>query len=143
MIEDLEKLINFIQSEYNNITDKWENSINYKKINLKSNLVCDLIDNKENFNSIIQYRDFINENIIQLIMDFKQFNNENSKVNIRAKAKNSIEYKMENYIKNHENGRIPINKCFNDLFGIRIICGIELTKEQIMKLQQIIMRLRI
>lgn len=34
MIEDLEKLINFIQSEYNNITDKWENSINYKKINL-------------------------------------------------------------------------------------------------------------
>lgn len=131
MIEDLEKLINFIQSEYNNITDKWENSINYKKINLKSNLVCDLIDNKENFNSIIQYRDFINENIIQLIMDFKQFNNENSKVNIRAKAKNSIEYKMENYIKNHENGRIPINKCFNDLFGIRIICGIELTKEQL------------
>ena len=49
MIEDLEKLINFIQSEYNNITDKWENSINYKKINLKSNLVCDLIDNKEKF----------------------------------------------------------------------------------------------
>lgn len=134
MIEDLEKLINFIQSEYNNITDKWENSINYKKINLKSNLVCDLIDNKENFNNIIQYRDFINENIIQLIMDFKQFNNENSKVNIRAKAKNSIEYKMENYIKNHENGRVPINKCFNDLFGIRIICGIELTKEQIIKL---------
>ena len=55
-------------------------------------------------------------------MDFKQFNNENSKVNIRAKAKNSIEYKMENYIKNHENGRIPINKCFKSqpcLFLIR------------------------
>lgn len=55
-------------------------------------------------------------------MDFKQFNTENAKVNIRTKAKNSIEYKIKNYIENHENGKVPINKCLNDLFGIRIIC---------------------
>ena len=55
-------------------------------------------------------------------MDFKQFNTDNIKVNTRAKARNSIEYKIENYTRNHEMGKIPINKCFNDLFGIRMIC---------------------
>ena len=76
----------------------------------------------ENFQRVLKSLEFINENNIQLLMDFKQFNNEKSKVNIRAKTKNSIEYKIKNYIQNHENGEIPINKCLNDLFGIKIIC---------------------
>ena len=66
-------------------------------------------------------------------MDFKQFNTENSKVNIRTKTKNSIEYKIKNYIENHENGEIPIDKCLNDLFGIRIIMNKRLTHNQIME----------
>ena len=41
---------------------------------------------------------------------------------------------IENYIKNHEEGKIPINKCFNDLFGIRIICNEELSFDKIVKL---------
>lgn len=49
-------------------------------------------------------------------------------------SKNSIEFKIENYIKNHEDGKIPINKCFNDLFGIRIICNEELSFDKIVKL---------
>lgn len=48
--------------------------------------------------------------------------------------KNSIEFKIENYIKNHEDGKIPINKCFNDLFGIRIICNEELPFDKVRKL---------
>ena len=64
-------------------------------------------------------------------MDFKQFSTEKSKVNIRTKAKNSIEYKIKNYIENHENGKVSINKCFNDLFGIRIICEKELSYRKI------------
>ena len=67
-------------------------------------------------------------------MDFKQFNTENAKVNIRTKAKNSIEYKIKNYIENHENGKVPINKCLNDLFGIRIICTKKIENEQIKQL---------
>jgi len=35
--------------------------------------------------------------------------------------RNSIEYKLNNYIKNHNEGEEPINKCFNDIFGIRIV----------------------
>ncbi len=67
-------------------------------------------------------------------MDFKQFNTNESKINIRTKAKNSIEYKIKNYIENHEDGKVPINKCFNDLFGIRIICENTLTHNEILNL---------
>lgn len=45
--------------------------------------------------TIFNYREFINENNIQLLMDFKQFNSEISKVNIRTKTKNSIEFKIK------------------------------------------------
>lgn len=122
-MEDLDTLIDFIQTEYIELTQKWEQSIYYSKINLKNNSVCDILD------TIVNYREFINENNIQLLMDFKQFNTDKSKVNIRTKAKNSIEYKIKNYIQNHENGKVPINKCFNDLFGIRIICEHELSNK--------------
>lgn len=134
MLEDLEKLLDFIQIEYMEFTEKWELSDDYSKINLKNNSVCDVLENKEILDTIVNYREFINENNIQLIMDFKQFNTDKSKVNIRTKAKNSIEYKIKNYIQNHENGKVPINKCFNDLFGIRIICDEELTNSQITNL---------
>lgn len=134
MLEELDKLIYFIQTEYIDFTKKWENSDYYSKINLKSTLVCDVLENKMFLDAIINYREFINENNIQLVMDFKQFSTEKSKVNIRTKAKNSIEYKIKNYMENHENGKVPINKCFNDLFGIRIICKDRLIYEKIANL---------
>ena len=134
MLIELEKLINFIQTEYMGFNQKWQKSDYYTKINLKNNQVCDLLENKDILNAIFNYREFINENNIQLSLDFKLFNNEKAKVNIRAKTKNSIEYKIKNYIQNHENGKVPINKCFNDLFGIRIICTEAVTNKQIAEL---------
>ena len=131
MLEDIELLIQFIQTEYLDFTNKWRKSNYYSKINLKSTQVCEILENKKILNIIMDYREFINENNIQLMMDFKKNNTNNSKVNIRTKAKNSIEYKIENYNKNHENGKVPINKCFNDLFGIRIICANKINYEEI------------
>ena len=136
MEKELEKLISFIQTEYIEFNEKWQKSDYYTKINLKSNQVCELLENEEMLNAIFNYREFINENNIQLSLDFKQFNNEKAKVNIRAKTKNSIEYKIKNYIQNHEDGKIPINKCLNDLFGIRIICADEITNKKITELTQ-------
>lgn len=133
MIEELERLIDFIQIEYIEFNKKWKESNYYSKINLRNNLVCDLLDNELILETVFNYREFINESNIQLIMDFKQFNTENSKVNIRTKTKNSIEYKIKNYIENHENGEIPIDKCLNDLFGIRIIMNKRLTYNQIIE----------
>lgn len=116
MLDELENLINFIQDEYIQFNEKWQNSGYYTKINLKNNLIIDLSEDKDMLNTVFNYREFINENNIQLLMDFKRFNTQNAKVNIRTKAKNSIEYKIKNYIENHENGKVPINKCLNDLF---------------------------
>lgn len=49
-------------------------------------------------------------------------------INTRVKTHNSIEYKIENYRSNHEDGKIPINKCLNDLYGIRIILSEDISK---------------
>ncbi len=132
MLEELDKLINFILKEYIEFNEKWQKSNYYSRINLKKNLICDLLSNEIMLDTIFNYREFINENNIQLLMDFKQFNNEISKVNIRTKTKNSIEYKLKNYNENHENGKIPIEKCLNDLFGIRIICAKKLEHNEIL-----------
>ena len=49
----------------------------------------------------------------------------------RIKTINSIHYKIVNYYNNHNNGKIPINKCLNDLVGIRIILETDLTLIQV------------
>ena len=90
MLNELNNLIEFIQEEYLQFNDKWKNSENFDKINLKNTMVKDLMSNKMMLDIVFNYREFINDNNIQLIMDFKQFNSENAKISIRTKAKNSI-----------------------------------------------------
>ncbi len=89
-MEELIKLINFIQMEYKLLNNKWQKSEDFIRINLHNKQVCDVIQDELILNSIFKYREFINKNNIQLIMDFKQFNTNTSKVNIRTKNKNSI-----------------------------------------------------
>lgn len=134
MLEEVDKLINFIQAEYAQLTAEWEQSDYYTKINLKKIQVCDLVENKLILDTIVNYREFINQNNIQLLMDFKKFNSKIATVNIRVKTKNSIEFKIENYINNHENGKVSISKCFNDLFGIRIICSEKVSFDEVLQL---------
>lgn len=130
-MEELIKLINFIQMEYKLLNNKWQKSEDFTRINLHNKQVCDVIQDELILNSIFKYREFINKNNIQLIMDFKQFNTNTSKVNIRTKNKNSIEYKIRKYTEKKEKGKIPIDKCLNDLFGIRIICKEKLSYDEI------------
>lgn len=133
MLNELGNLIEFIQEEYLQFNNKWKDSEYFDKINLKKTLVKELMSDKLMLDIVFNYREFINDNNIQLIMDFKQFNSDKAKVSIRTKAKNSIEYKIENYVRNHENGEVSVNKCLNDLFGIRIICKEKITYNQIKK----------
>lgn len=131
MLEELEKLIKFIIQEHNEFNKLWIASDYYSEINLRKKTISNLSEDNS-LNIIFNYREFINEKNARLIIDFMHFNTTKAKVNVRTKTRNSIEYKKENYIANHNNGEIPINKCFNDLFGIRIICMEELKKEQVM-----------
>lgn len=121
MLEDLDKLINFIEKEYNKLFEEWKNNRQYVSINQKKKLVKDINNDESILNTILDYRIFLNANNLNLKMGFNQLNL-NSEVNTRVKSQNSIEYKINNYMTvKHEYGEIPINKCLNDLYGVRII----------------------
>lgn len=131
MLDELENLIAFISSEYGRLYDKWKKSSLYIPINQKSKLVKNIVEDDSIYNSILNYRQFINENHLEFKMAMDKLNL-SSQVNSRVKAQNSIEFKLENYMSSKHNfGEGPINKCFNDLYGIRIIFNKSVTHKEI------------
>lgn len=130
MLEDLEKIIDFIISKYEKIMAKWIANENFLSINTKKILVKDIYKDSEVLNAILNYRTFMNEQNLYLSLKIQELNLV-STVNTRVKAKNSIEFKINNYILKHNLGEIPISKCFNDLYGIRIILKENLSCEDI------------
>ena len=119
MIE-LGKLINFIIKKYDEINLEWEKNENYNQLNMKRTQVVDVYIDKEKLNYIFNYRNFINDKFSYIFNELQQLGF-SCNVTSRVKALNSIQYKIENYKLNHENGKIPIKKCLNDLLGFRII----------------------
>lgn len=120
MLNELKMLIDKIITEHKKISELWKIHRDYLKINLKKSMVYEI--NKLGFmDSIINYVSFLNTNLVEFQLGLNEDNLKKSKINVRIKARNSILYKYDNYLKNHEGGKSPINKCFNDLFGIRII----------------------
>ena len=119
-MDDLERLILFLKHEFEIISNKWEQNVNYRKMNMKKNLVHDLYTNEQLILNVLNYRNFIDKIFDDMYIKINKLKINN--VTFRVKAVNSIQYKIENYEKNHECGKIPINKCLNDLLGFRIIC---------------------
>ncbi len=78
-------------------------------------------ENAEILNEIWNYRTLLNKETLMLTFTLYSFEFPNLVVTGRVKAQNSVEYKIENYIRTHEGGNIPIKKCINDLFGVRIV----------------------
>ncbi|WP_270613221.1 hypothetical protein [Coprococcus sp. AM97-35] len=50
---------------------------------------------------------------------------------MRIKQLNSIEYKISRYNTGDLKGKVPINKCLNDLFGVRIIIDSSFTHDDL------------
>lgn len=130
MFEDLGLLIIAIQKNYDAICEKWKEKSNVS-INLKKKLVIDARENAEILDNIWKYRSLVNDEIINIMFNLNQIKYKNSSVTSRVKAQNSIEFKLENYVINHESGRVPLKKCMNDLLGIRIIIDGEFTFEDV------------
>ncbi len=105
MNENLKRLIQFIQNKHSEISYKWKESENYIKINFSNKEVRDIINNDEILDNVFKYREFLNENNIQLTMNFEKFNINNDKVNTRVKLKNSVEFKLKNYMSERHNFR--------------------------------------
>lgn len=119
-MKDLENLISCIETEYETITDEWMNSNNYISVNMKYTNVFKLYSDENLLLYIFKYRSFINDRCGYLSLKLQSLSN-SSNISCRVKNLNSIQFKIENYKNNHECGQIPINKCLNDIYGIRII----------------------
>jgi len=117
---DLIKLIELIQNKYDEINQIWLKNNNYYPLNMKKYKVDDVYKNKDLLSHVLNYRNFVNEYAFYLTTSIQSLKI-NTIVNSRVKALNSIQFKIDNYEKNHENGKIPIKKCLNDIFGIRMI----------------------
>ncbi len=119
-MEELRQLILYIQNVYDSVNEEWENSGNYMPINMKSAKVKDFYDNSVFLNYAFDYRNFIDDNVGEIFnTEFNRFVNT---VNSRVKAVNSIQSKINKYaVGKKEHGEVSINKCLNDIFGIRII----------------------
>ena len=57
--------------------------------------------------------------------------NEGCCISQRIKAENSIQDKIRRYKTRKEQGKIPIKKCLNDLFGVRLIGPGRLGKQEL------------
>ena len=133
-MDELKVLIQEIQTQYDYINDDWKNNVNYFPLNMKQKKVDDVYKDDKLLLHVFNYRKFINDNISDILknIDPSMYSNV---INSRVKALNSIQYKIQNYETNHENGKIPLKKCLNDILGFRIIISNDLdfgkTKETI------------
>ena len=111
--------------------------INSKKLNLrneeikKASLDYDVSFYFDFFNAISEYREKLKQNIASSeINSLLQSSEKGFTIESRIKNINSIFSKIYQYI-NHkkEKGSVAINKCLNDLFGLRIILSCKNLKE--------------
>jgi len=123
--EFLERLIVDIKNTHAAVSERWAKSPDYKKINLSSRLVIDVMDAERNhpeyMEYILKYRSFLYEELTSYCLELGEKNCES-----RVKNQNSIECKLAKYMGDRGNGaklngEIPLKKCLNDLFGIRYI----------------------
>ena len=119
-MKEIEILIQYILKKYEEINDSWKNDEKYYYLNMKTIKVENIYDNEELLVHIFNYRNFINENTINVMKDIQNLKFKN-RVNTRVKALNSIQNKIEKFEKKKERGKISIKKCLNDIFGLRII----------------------
>ena len=117
-----------ITEQYEIINSEWLN--NHKKINMRKLRVSNIYNNQDFLSYVHEYREFLSTKVKEMTDKIVISSFEN-KIYTRIKTSNSVEYKLYNYMKNHENGKIPVNKCLNDLFGIRMIFNRNVTYDEI------------
>ena len=129
VFDELKNLIDYIQMVYAEVTSEWWHAESVK-INLKKSQVSDIDADGTIYKSIMEYVQLLNERSADITLRLSSVCS--CQVTARVKAQNSIEYKIQNYkTDRHEFGKVPINKCVNDLFGVRIILESLLTFEEI------------
>lgn len=129
-MDEIYRLIDYINSKHEEINDLWKNSDEYYPLNMKSCKVHDIYINENLLFYIFNYRNFISENTINVVDDIQNLSLINT-VDTRVKALNSIQDKIEKYENKKEKGKIAVKKCLNDIYGLRIIIEDNISYEDI------------
>ncbi len=117
--KQIASIINIVINEYEIISNKCIISNNTNIINLKKKYV-EHLQNENNLKYIMTYRNNLVNETLKLSDKLGQL-----KIISRVKTVNSIRDKINKYIFKEGNGKYPINKCLNDIFGMRIIISNE------------------
>lgn len=133
----LDRLIENIAEEHRIVSEKWKSSDDYIGINLSKKLVVDVMDPKrkhpEYMEYIFKHRSFLNEELTLYSLELN-----NKCCETRVKTQNSTESKLFKYMNGREgksnlHGEMSLNKCLNDLYGLRYIF-----KENVYTLDEVI-----
>jgi len=119
-MNELEKILLYIKNVYDYINENWTLDERYFPLNMKSKKVEDIYENEDLISYVFNYRNFVNDYVPSIMSDILSLKFI-STVSLRVKAVNSIQYKIKKYKWEHENGKIAIKKCLNDIIGFRII----------------------
>lgn len=123
-------LVEEIQNAYTRIEELWTEyaeSNNLALFNQKSVRIRECVKNQSYLELITEYLVFLTSNKID--QGYHRVG-EKYVVDSRIKARNSVEEKMDDYVKTGQD--FNVNKCLNDLFGIRIILDDIFSHEEIL-----------
>ncbi len=131
-MDEIKALIDFIEKTYLKISKDWTKDDKYHPLNMKTSKVENIYNDEKLLLYVFNYRAFINEHTINITDDIQGMNLINT-VNTRVKALNSIQDKIEKYENKKESGKIPLKKCLNDIFGLRIILNKSISYDEVIK----------
>ncbi len=108
MFEDLKTIIEFIDKNYKITNEQWISFVSLEKcINLKKETVNHAQKCLNIRNYIFNYVDFLPKIAVDILCDANNLELSKSKFRSRIKTKNSVNAKMDTYLK-RENGNFPI-----------------------------------
>lgn len=130
--DTLKSLVDEIQSAYTSTEHAWSDYAEkhgWTLFNQKSTRVNKCKDDLPCLNLITNYLVFLTASKVD--QNFHRFG-EGYVIDSRIKSRNSVDEKLDEYSKRKED--FNVNKCLNDLFGIRITIDDELPFEKISQL---------
>lgn len=127
-LNNLDSLLGCAVALHSHASELWSQTCTGQP-NLKKEQVRDLYGDDLLMGIVLGYGRFLSE--IDPDSTISGYEREEFEVRSRIKMQNSIQQKLDRYMGMSHQGRVPVNKCFNDLFGIRVIANCRISHQEI------------